>query len=108
MNNFGWHTARAVSRESIKKAVKGTPFAWSAWDLYKGSDTNDYVKFFDLYAKYPSVEYLVKLGHKAIMEEKLNTGSISQGAINWRGKDLLSVLKLSKTDYNTIKKITSK
>lgn len=111
MNNFGWHTARAVSCESIKSAVKDTPFAWSGWEMYKSSETIDYVKFFDLYARYPAVEYLVKLGHKSILDEKLNTGSISHGVINWRGKDLLSVLKLSKTDYSTIKqnniKITS-
>jgi hypothetical protein len=102
MDKFGYKTEVGCCIESIAEAVKGTPFAWSGWNLYKNG--GDYVKYFDLFSRYPAVEYLMKLGHKAIIEEKLNIGSISQGVINWRGKDLLSVLKLTKAEYTAIRK----
>jgi DNA-directed RNA polymerase subunit RPC12/RpoP len=87
------------SLDSIKKAVKNTPFQYSTWDKYNDKDM---VKFFDLYSKYPCVEYLTKLGFTDLIEAKLN-GYNTYSAINWRGSSLLKVLKLSKTSLNTLK-----
>jgi len=87
------------SRNSIRKAVAGTPFAWSGWHQY---DYEDMVKFFSLYARYPVVEYLTKLGFSGLVIEKLN-GNRTYSAINWHGKSLFKVLKLTKNDLNEIR-----
>jgi len=60
------------------------------------------VKFFDLYSKYPCVEYLTKLGFDVLVETKL-TGGTTYGAINWRGKTLFKVLKLNKSELKEVK-----
>ena len=87
------------SRESIKEAVKNTPFSWSGWESYR---FDGMVKFFDLYSKYPSIEYLTKLGFGDLVRAKL-MGDSTYSAINWRGKTLLKVLKLTKKELNEIK-----
>lgn len=89
----------SCSLESIKEAVKNTPYSYSCWELYLDRDM---VKFFDLYTKYPCIEYLTKLGLQKLVEGKLN-GVRTYSAINWRGKNLLKVLKLNKQELNIIK-----
>ncbi len=84
---------------SIGAAVKDTPFSWSGWELFTYPDM---VKFLDLYCKYPQIEYLIKLGLKHLVVEKLNGGR-TFSAINWKGKNLFSVLKISKQDLKEIK-----
>lgn len=90
------------SLESIKEAVKDTPFQYSTWDNYK-NDNDDMVKFFNLYAKYPCVEYLTKLGLEEVVEDKL-VGRTNYSAVYWRGKTLPKVLRLSKKEINEIRK----
>lgn len=87
------------SIESIKKAIAGTQFQYSTWDQYGGEDM---VKFFGLYAKYPCIEYLTKLELTDLVEAKL-LGNHTFSAINWRGKSLLQVLRLSKKDLKDIR-----
>ncbi|HBV87047.1 MAG TPA: hypothetical protein DEF42_10440 [Desulfosporosinus sp.] len=91
--------ATKYSRESISEAVKDTPFSWSGWELYHHQDM---VKFFDLYSKYPSIEYLTKLGFEDVVKAKL-AGEMTYSTINWRGKNLFKVLRLSKKEFNEIK-----
>lgn len=87
------------SYDSIEQAVKDTPFSWSGYESYLYADM---VKFFDLYAKYPCVEYLTKLGFTSLVQDKLN-GERTYSAINWRGKNLFKVLKITKKELNEIK-----
>lgn len=91
--------ATKYSRESVRKAVKDTPFSWSGWESYKHQDM---VKFFDLYSKYPSIEYLTKLGFEDVVNAKL-AGEMTYGTIYWRGKTLFKVLRLTKKELNEIK-----
>jgi DNA-directed RNA polymerase subunit RPC12/RpoP len=90
------------SRESIADAVKGTPFQYSTWDNY---NYQDMTPFFDLYAKYPCIEYLTKLGFGNLVAEKLG-GRPTLGAVNWKGKDLFKVLRISKQEFNEIRQLT--
>ena len=106
-NHDGWRASLwykiipvSVCWESIRDAVTGTPFQYSTWGDYP--QEMDMVKFFDLYSKYPSVEYLTKLGFDDLVTDKLR-GFQTYGAINWRGKSVLSVLKLNKKDIREIK-----
>lgn len=87
--------------DSIVKAVEGTPFQYSTWEHYRD---NDMVKFFEVYSKYPCVEYLTKMGMGCFVRAKMYGGK-TYGAINWRGKRITEVLKLSKQQLNEIKKI---
>lgn len=89
------------SRESIERAVKGTPFQYSTWEKY---DYNEMLEFFDLASKYPCIEYLSKLGLTNLVKEKLR-GHKTYSTINWRGKTLDKVLKLSKYEIKELKEI---
>lgn len=93
-----------TSFSSIENAVKGTPFQYSTWKSYKEEDM---LKFFELYSKYPSIEYLTKCGCERIVREKLN-GYKTFGAINWRGKTIFKVLKLTKGELKEINELKIK
>lgn len=92
------YTTFSMSRESLRKAVKGTPFQYSTWEKY---NDDDMVKFFSLYAAYPCIEYLTKLGCKEIVKDKLYDRR-TYGCVNWNGKTLWSVLRISKKDLNEL------
>jgi hypothetical protein len=87
------------SRESIEAAVAGTPFQYSTWAQY---NTGCMVAFFDLAARYRCIEYLTKLGFKSLVITKLN-GESTHSAINWNGKNVLKVLRLTKKELNEIR-----
>lgn len=98
MNISMQHKTSHVARESIYKAVKGTPFQYSTWERYSDDDR---VKFFDLASKYPCIEYLSKMGLQKIVEAKLY-GLKTYSAINWRGKTMEKVLRLPKHEIKTM------
>ncbi len=87
------------SISSIEDAVKDTSFSWSGWEAF--TDT-DFVEFFGLYSKWPCIEYLMKLGFINLVKNKLE-GAKTYSAINWRGKSLESVLRLTKNDIYELK-----
>lgn len=87
------------SKESIEAAIQETPFQYSTWEKYYGRDM---VKFFDLYSKYPCIEYLTKLGMSEIVEAKL-MGEKTYGVINWRANNPVKVLKMSKQELNELR-----
>lgn len=88
------------SFDSIREAVKGTPFQYSMWESYARKFT-DMTRFFDLYAHYPCIEYLTKFGLQEVVIAKLE-GDKTYGAINWRGKTIQQVLRLKKSDVKAI------
>jgi hypothetical protein len=94
------YTYCCCSRDSIAKAVKDTAFAWSGWENY---DYKGMAEYFDLISRYPVIEYLNKLGFKKIVSEKLETGSVANGVINWHGKSIESVFRLTKEEFNILK-----
>jgi hypothetical protein len=87
------------SKESITKAVEGTPFSWSGWEKYEHEDMT---KFFALFVKHPCIEYFTKLGFLDLVEDKL-MGHPTNRAINWRGKNLFQILKINKQELRLIK-----
>ncbi|MFB5192775.1 PcfJ domain-containing protein [Alicyclobacillus fastidiosus] len=98
-NSVMAHKPCFCSYNSIRAAVQGTPFQYSTWEQYKGGDM---VKFFDLAAKYPCVEYLTKLGMRGVVEAKLNGGR-TYSVVNWRARTPLKVLKMSKHEMNELR-----
>jgi hypothetical protein len=99
VNHNAW-IPNEYSRKSIKMTVKDTTFKYSTWENY---NIKDMTEFFGLYSFYPCVEYLTKLGMTDLVRDKL-IGEATYGAINWRGKTLLKVLRLTKQEFNEIKK----
>lgn len=91
--------------ESIVPAVHGTPFQYSTWEKYADRYI-DLVHFFGLAAKYPCVEYLTKIGLQNIVEDKLD-GDRTFGVINWRGKTLDKVLRLTKVEIKELREVVS-
>lgn len=89
------------SYESIGNAVKGTPFQYSTWEKYLEGDM---LKFFDLAAKYPCIEYLTKLGFSDLVKAKLH-GRKTYNVVNWKGKTLNKVLRLTKQEINEIRSL---
>jgi hypothetical protein len=89
----------SYSRDSIKKAVQSTSFAWSGWESY---NYQDMTKFFRLYVKYPCIEYLTKLGFYNLIRDILH-GDPTYHTINWHGKTIYKVLKLSKEEFGYVK-----
>ncbi|WP_138756464.1 PcfJ domain-containing protein [Paenibacillus sinopodophylli] len=79
-------------KEWIVEAAAGTPFQYSTWENYHEADN---VKMFDLFSRYPCIEYLTKLQMKYFVSAKLQ-GNKTYGAINWNGKSIDKVLKLDK------------
>ncbi len=90
-----------ISIKSIQEAVKDTPFQYSAWEhYYKHHNLADgFVKYFAMYAKYPCVEYLTKMGFCKIIQDKIK-GEPALNALYYRGKTMEKVLrmKLNKQD----------
>lgn len=91
------------SRESIARAVVGTPFQYSTWESY---NYRDMVRFFELFNQYPCIEYLTKLGLPGLVKAKLQ-GYKTYGAINWRGKTPQRVLRLSTKHVMEVRKLGS-
>jgi DNA-directed RNA polymerase subunit RPC12/RpoP len=88
------------SRDSLEQSVKGTPFQYSTWEQY---DYQDMTAFLGLYSKYPCIEYLTKLGFKKLVIGKLQREP-TYSSINWNGKTLFKVLRISKAEFNEIHK----
>jgi DNA-directed RNA polymerase subunit RPC12/RpoP len=87
------------SRGSIESSVKDTPFKYSTWDSYYCADM---VKFFELYTKYPNIEYLTKEGCKGLVQDKLDNFPTHR-SINWKGKSIFKILKIDKQELTLIK-----
>ncbi|WP_152658278.1 PcfJ domain-containing protein [Oceanobacillus sp. CFH 90083] len=93
-----------VSYDKIRDVVKGTPFQYSTWEQYKDIfDREDLVHFFDLAARYGCIEYLTKIGFHSCVKAKIQ-GDRTYGAINWNGKTLEKVTRLSKADLKQLQK----
>jgi PcfJ-like protein len=100
------HKSCHVDKANIEKAVKSTPFQYSTWESYFHTTSymrasTDMVEFFDLASKYPCIEYLTKLGAKDAVEAKLY-GRKTYNTINWRGKTIYKVLRLTKAELKQL------
>lgn len=100
------HWEKFRSDSNIRKAVKGTPFQYSTWEHYLRYQNKNYisdmVNFFDLAARYPCIEYLTKSGMQEMVWAKLYNEP-TYGAINWHGKTLPKVLRITKQEIKEVK-----
>jgi len=96
------NTACQCSEKSIEDAVKDTPFQYCGYKDYRRYINDDIVEYFDLYTKYPKIEYLTKTGLNELVRDKL-LGFKTYSALNWRGNTLFKMLKINKGDLKEIK-----
>lgn len=89
----------SISYNSVAKAVKDTPFRYSMWEEFVGYDL---LRLFEVYTKYPLVESLVKVGFKSLITAYLDNKDMMR-CINWRGKTIYKMLKISKKDLRDIR-----
>lgn len=114
-NKEDWYKCRSVhskesksiyannrcSEDSIKEAIKGTSFQYSTWEDHEQPQC-DYVKFFALFSKYPSVEYIAKLGFKRFIHAKLFDEK-TFNCINWGAKQIDKVFRLTKQEFKEVR-----
>lgn len=95
-----------VSIESIKKAVAGTSFQYSEWEKHERNCNcgDGFVRYFDLYSKYPIIECLSKIGLWHLIESRLE-GHPTLNALNFRGKTIYKALKMN-LNKNEMKELT--
>lgn len=100
--NQGWLAPKMCycSYESIKKAIKGTRFEYIPYEIFQGHYS--IVKLFKEYAKYPWIEQISKIGFEDIVKDKLE-GHHMYNCLNYKGKDIYKILKLSRRDVKDIK-----
>lgn len=85
---------------TMESAIRDTPIERALdMDYVEGTDG---IKALDLITRYPCVEYLTKLGFTAFVENRLQ-GTLPPHLLNWRGKDMAGVLKLSRVRLGQIK-----
>lgn len=87
-----------ISFKSLEEAIKGTYLKYSCYENFEGIDI---LKYLDFYNKYPGIEKLIKIGLGNIVKTKLDGLGVGR-CINWRGKDIYKMLKLSKKDYREL------
>lgn len=87
-----------VATGSLEEAIKGTYLEYSC---YENFDEEEILKYLDFYNKYPGIEMLIKIGLGNIVAIKIQGLSVGR-CINWKGKDIYEMLKLSKKDYREL------
>lgn len=99
----GYHGFCGHNKDSLIKAIsKSDAFKYLPLSLI---DTcYDMVKLLDLYAKYPQIEKLSKIGLDNLIEAKVG-GAKTYGTINWSGKTIQKMLRLNKADIRKFVKI---
>lgn len=94
---------RVVMEDSLYTAIEDTPFmrAWSP-DYLLTDHMQDGAKALSMIARYPCVEYLTKLYLTDFVRNHL-AGVLPNGLLNWRGKTMAGVLKISRPRLSEIK-----
>ncbi len=87
--------------ESLKAAVKGTPFERYQWQRY---ENEHFLRFMDAAAKWPCVEYLDRLGYTGLIADYTSNGNSTKGVVNWNGKTMEKVLRLDKQTIKLARK----
>lgn len=93
---------RVVMSDTLDQALEYTPFDRAWRTEYLNSYNRDGIKALAMIAKYPCVEYLSKLDLPDYLMDYLD-GKLPADNINWRGRDMAAVLKISKSRLAELK-----
>lgn len=100
--NIGWYANKMCycSFESIEKSIQGTSFQYIPYKRFIG--TYSMVKLFQEYIKYPWIEQIIKVGLGDVIDDKLR-GRFIYNCLNYKGKDIYGILRLSRKDLKDIR-----
>lgn len=83
---------------NLTKALKGTDLQYATFiDHPLWAEPFQILRMLDLSAKYPATEHLYKVGLYRIIRDKVGKSPGSR-AINWKGTDLKSVLRINRDE----------
>lgn len=85
--------------DTLAEAVRGTPFE-RAW--HEAYAIRDGIAALDLIGRYPCCEYMTKLGMEVFVRERIH-GRLESNLINWNGRSMAKVLRLTKARLGEIK-----
>ena len=91
---------------SIEEAIKDTPYQYSMYKKYLNY-SEDSLKYFELFSKYPRIEDLTKLGFQDLIETKL-ANAPNYSVINWRGKTVFKMLKINKAELKELREFNGR
>jgi len=91
--------------DSIREAVDGTPFRYMPWQPFI-HESGEIVRFFSLAAKYPSIEYLVKLGFGGLVFDAMYVGN--SGSVHMAGKKIEDVLRIPRQKIAPARELLTK
>lgn len=89
-----------IAKDRLEEVIKGTYLQYSCYENFEGLNILKYLEF---YNKYPGIEKLIKVGLGNIVAMKVKGAGVGH-CINWKGKDIYKMLKLSKKDYREFMK----
>ncbi len=97
-----------IAMESLEKALAGSTFGKrmpGLMDLLTGkrTDVNDYSRQLHWIARYPSIEYLLKMGFRELVQDLMD-GKANGKTINWGGKSAESVLGMNRQQIRELRK----
>jgi len=99
---IGGHIPERIRLEdSHARAIRGTPFE-RAWHEGYFAGAGDGVAAMDMITRLPCVEYMTKLGMHEVVRRRLED-ALPARLINWHGRDMASVLGLSRERLGQIK-----
>ena len=85
--------------DTMAEAVRGTPFERAWHDAYA---IGDGVAALDFISRHPCCEYMTKLGLETLVRERV-AGRLEKNLVNWNGKTMARVLRLSKARLGEVK-----
>lgn len=101
--NQGWLATKMCycSFDSIEKAIHDTSYQYIPYKMF--AEHYSMVKLFEEYQKHPWIEQISKIGFKSIVEAKLD-GDYIYNCLNYKGRDIFHILKLTHKDLKEIRK----
>lgn len=99
--NINWlsNMDYVVDNDNIKMAIKSSGFRYCPLNVT--DQTDDKLKLFELYVKYPIIEQLSKVGMTDLIKEKLNKSN-TYYSLNLKGNDIYKVLRINRKDLKDI------
>ena len=96
---FGYTSVRDYAYTgNLAKAIKGTDLQYATFIAHPlWAEPHQILRILDLSAKYPATELLYKVGLYQIIRDKVGKSPGSR-AINWKGTDLKSVLRINRDE----------
>jgi len=88
-----------ISEHSFHESVAGTAFERMGVREYEAWYS---IECMDMASRWPSFEYIHKLGFKKLLLERMR-GNATYGAVHWNGRNVQSVLGLSKAELKEVK-----